>query len=85
MSIDKVKIFLGKVISDKMDKTIVVLVNRKVMHYLYGKFIVKSTKFYVHDYFNRGKIGDIVSFLETRPISKTKKWKLISVLKQEKH
>lgn len=82
---DKVKIFFGKVVSDKMNKTIVVLVNRKIKHALYGKFVVNSTKFYVHDYFNKCKIGDMVTFMETRPISKTKKWKLVSIFKNEKH
>ncbi len=71
---------LGKVISKKMDKTIIIIVNRKVKHPLYGKFITKTTKYYVHDEDNQCKDGDIIKISETKPYSKTKKWNLISIL-----
>jgi len=64
----------GIVTSDKMNKTIVVKVDRKVKHSKYSKFVTKSTKYFVHDEYNTYKIGDIVYFCETAPISKNKKW-----------
>lgn len=81
---DKIRTLLGKVISDKMDKTITVLVDRKVKHPLYGKFVTKSTKYHVHDETNQCKESDIVEITETRPYSKTKKWCLVSVIKRTK-
>jgi len=77
---DKIRILLGKVSSSKMDKTVTVIVNRKVKHPLYGKFITKSTKYHVHDEKNDCKEGDIIKITETRPYSKTKKWRLISIV-----
>lgn len=70
----------GVVTSDKMDKTIVVKIERKVKHPLYGKYVRRSTKFHVHDENNEAKIGDSVLFKESRPYSKSKHWKLIKVV-----
>lgn len=70
----------GRVISNKMDKTITVLVERKVKHPLYGKYLVRSTKLHAHDADNVCKEGDIVIIAETRPLSKTKSWQLIKVV-----
>ena len=70
----------GKVVSDKMDKTIVVLVERKVQHPLYGKYVKRSTKLRVHDEQNECKEGDVVEVMESRPLSKTKMWKLLKVI-----
>ncbi len=69
----------GEVISNKMDKSIVVLQERKVKHALYGKYIKRSTKYHVHDENNECNVGDIVTFKECRPLSKTKHWTLIEV------
>ncbi|MCZ0867017.1 30S ribosomal protein S17 [Dasania sp. GY-19] len=66
----------GKVVSDKMDKTITVLIERRVKHPVYGKFITRSTKLHAHDEANECKIGDVVTVSETRPYSKSKTWKL---------
>ena len=65
---------VGKVVSDKMDKTVTVLVERRVQHELYGKFIVRSKKYHAHDETNQYKQGDTVEIQETRPLSKTKAW-----------
>jgi small subunit ribosomal protein S17 len=64
----------GRVVSDKMQKTIVVLVSHKVKHALYGKYTVKSKKYHVHDETNQYNIGDLVEIVEGRPMSKTKTW-----------
>ena len=69
-----VRTFTGRVVSDKMDKTVTVLVERKVTHPLIGKVIVKSNKFHAHDEKNESKEGDLVVITENRPISKTKTW-----------
>ena len=74
------KFFTGTVVSDKMDKTIVVSVDTFGVHKLYKKRVKKSSKFHVHDENNTAKVGDIVKFMETRPLSKTKKYTLVSVL-----
>ncbi len=71
---------IGKVVSDKMDKTIKVAIVRRVMHPIYHKFIRKTSKFTAHDEGNVAKIGDTVRIFETRPLSKTKRWKLDKVL-----
>lgn len=71
--------FTGKVTSNKTDKTLTVLVNRRVKHSLYGKIVTRSKKYHVHDENNQGNIGDIVLIEETRPISKTKTWRLVRV------
>jgi len=70
----------GKVVSNKMDKTIVVLGERKVKHPLYGKFIRRSTKYHVHDENNECGVGDTVEIRECRPLSKTKSWLLVKVV-----
>ncbi|MDO8960723.1 MAG: 30S ribosomal protein S17 [Methylophilus sp.] len=64
----------GRVVSDKMDKTVTVLVERKVKHPMIGKVVVKSNKFHAHDETNQCKEGDIVTIVESRPLSKTKTW-----------
>ncbi len=69
----------GRVVSDKMDKTVTVVVERKVRHPLYGKFIKRSTKLHVHDEENIAKEGDTVVIKESRPYSKTKSWALVEV------
>ncbi len=71
----------GRVVSDKMDKTVTVLIERKVRHPLYGKFIKRSTKVHVHDEENTAKEGDTVVIKESRPYSKTKSWALVEVRK----
>ncbi|MEZ5534685.1 MAG: 30S ribosomal protein S17 [Thiolinea sp.] len=71
---------LGRVISDKMDKTIVVLMERQMKHPLYGKFIKRSKKYHVHDENNECKVGDTVTFKECRPLSKSKHWTLVKVV-----
>ena len=70
----------GKVVSDKMDKTITVVVERKVKHPVYGKYIRRSTKLHAHDEANECNVGDLVAITETRPYSKTKTWNLVKVL-----
>ena len=75
-----VRTLSGRVTSDKMDKTITVLVERKVKHPLIGKVIVKSNKFHAHDEKNECKEGDLVTITETRPLSKTKTWALAKIV-----
>ncbi|MBS3804504.1 MAG: 30S ribosomal protein S17 [Oleiphilaceae bacterium] len=70
----------GKVVSNKMDKSIVVLVERQVKHPLYGKYLKRSSKIHAHDENNQCNIGDIVTIEETRPVSKTKSWALVAVV-----
>jgi small subunit ribosomal protein S17 len=72
----------GVVVSNKMDKSIVVLIERLVKHHLYGKFIKKSTKIHAHDENNACNNGDIVIIEEAKPISKTKSWRLLEVVKK---
>jgi small subunit ribosomal protein S17 len=69
----------GRVVSNKMDKTIVVVHERKVRHALYGKYIRRSTRYHVHDENNECNIGDTVVFKECRPLSKSKHWTLIEI------
>lgn len=75
---------LGEVVSDKMDKTISVKVNRMVRHAKYGKYMKSSSVFKAHDEKNTAKVGDIVRIHETRPLSKTKRWALSEVVEQAK-
>ena len=75
---------LGVVSSNKMDKTITVSVERKVKHPLYGKFVKKSTRFHAHDEKNECSIGDTVKIMETRPLSKTKRWRLVEIVEKVK-
>lgn len=76
------KEFVGKVVSNKMDKTVVVAVERQLPHPLYGKRIKKTSKFYAHDPENKCQIGDIVRIRESRPISKLKRWVVVEILPQ---
>jgi small subunit ribosomal protein S17 len=69
----------GRVVSDKMDKTITVLVERKEKHPIYGKFVKRSTKLHAHDEKNECNVGDLVTVKETRPYSKSKTWALVSI------
>ncbi|NME95495.1 30S ribosomal protein S17 [Clostridium cochlearium] len=75
---------IGRVVSDKMDKTIVVAVETKVRHPLYGKTMNKTTKFKAHDENNEAKINDRVSIMETRPLSKDKRWRLVEIVEKAK-
>jgi small subunit ribosomal protein S17 len=75
---------VGIVSSNKMDKTITVKVERKIKHPLYGKFLKKSTSFHAHDEKNECSIGDIVKIMESRPLSKTKRWRLVEVVEKVK-
>ena len=70
----------GRVVSDKMDKTITVLVERRVKHPVYGKYITRSSKIHAHDEDNQCGIGDTVTVAESRPISRSKTWKLVEVV-----
>ena len=72
----------GRVISDKMDKSITILVERKVPHPIYGKYVKRSTKLHAHDEQNECNAGDTVSIEECRPISKSKSWRLVKVLEK---
>jgi small subunit ribosomal protein S17 len=72
-------ILSGKVVSDKMNKSITVMIERRVKHPLYGKYIKRSTKVHAHDENNECNIGDTVTIQESRPLSKTKSWKLLSI------
>jgi small subunit ribosomal protein S17 len=75
---------IGVVVSNKMAKTITVAVERKVKHPIYGKFIKKTTKFHAHDEKNEASIGDVVRISETRPLSKTKRWRLVEIVEKVK-
>jgi len=75
----RTRVVTGKVVSNKMDKTITVLVERRVKHPVYGKIINRSSKLHAHDEDNKCAIGDIVIVGETRPISKSKTWKLLEI------
>ncbi|MDD2485186.1 MAG: 30S ribosomal protein S17 [bacterium] len=76
------KVREGVVVSDKMDKTITVAVETRVQHPLYKKFIRKTTKFKAHDGENQARNGDVVRLMETRPLSKDKRWRLVQILKK---
>lgn len=73
---------VGRVVSDKMDKSATVMIERKIRHPLYGKYIRRSTKLHVHDESNECKMGDTVTIEQCRPISKTKSWRLVSVVER---
>jgi small subunit ribosomal protein S17 len=73
---------VGRVVSSKMDKTITVLVERRVKHPLYKKYITRSTKLHAHDESNQCREGDLVSITQCRPLSRTKSWRLVEVLEQ---
>ncbi|HEV8514474.1 MAG TPA: 30S ribosomal protein S17 [Cyclobacteriaceae bacterium] len=75
---------VGKVVSNKMQKSISVAMNRKVKHPIYGKFMNKTTKFMAHDEKNEAGIGDTVRIMETRPLSKNKRWRLVEIIEKAK-
>ena len=78
------KVRVGEVVSDKMDKSITVVVKRKVKHPVYGKYISKTTKFMAHDDNNECHEGDTVKIMETRPMSRKKRWRLVEVIEKRK-
>ena len=75
---------VGKVVSNKMQKSITVAMDRKVKHPIYGKFMTKTTKFMAHDEKNEANIGDTVRIMETRPLSKNKRWRLVEIVEKAK-
>lgn len=77
-----VRTLTGRVVSDKMDKTITVLIERRVKHPIYGKYVKRSTKLHAHDETNQCKIGDKVTIRETRPLAKSKCWALVEVVER---
>ncbi|BDM66151.1 30S ribosomal protein S17 [Shewanella sp. NFH-SH190041] len=77
---DKIRTLQGRVISDKMDKSITVAVERQVKHPIYGKYIKRTTKIHAHDEQNQCNAGDLVTIRECRPLSKTKSWTLVDVV-----
>lgn len=78
------KIRVGTVVSDKMDKTVVVAVERRVAHPLYGKMVVRTRKYHAHDEENTARQGDVVRIMETRPLSRTKRWRVLEVIERAK-
>ena len=74
---------IGEVVSNKMNKTIVVKIERKVKHPMYGKYVKRTSKMYVHDEENSSRVGDLVRIIQTRPLSKTKRWKLVEIVKRQ--
>jgi small subunit ribosomal protein S17 len=76
------KVRVGLVVSDRMDKTITVAIERQVKHPIYGKFVKKTTKLHAHDETNDARAGDTVRIQETRPLSKTKRWRLVEVVER---
>ncbi|MFC5625972.1 30S ribosomal protein S17 [Algoriphagus winogradskyi] len=75
---------IGKVVSNKMDKSITVLIERRVKHAIYGKFVTKTTKFMAHDETNDCNPGDLVKISETRPLSKNKRWRVVEIIERAK-
>ncbi len=75
---------IGIVVSNKMQKSVVVAVKRKVKHPIYGKYVNRTTKFYAHDEENTCNVGDVVRIMETRPLSKTKCWRLVEIIERAK-
>jgi small subunit ribosomal protein S17 len=78
------KVRVGRVVSDRMEKTIVVSIERLVKHPTYGRYIRRRNKFKVHDEKNECKVGDLVRFMETRPMSKDKRWRFVEILERAK-
>jgi small subunit ribosomal protein S17 len=79
-----VRTFVGKIVSDKRSKTVTVLVERRVMHELYGKIVGRSSKYHAHDEKGEYKMGDVVEITESRPISKTKSWVVTRLVEKAK-
>lgn len=75
---------IGRVVSDRMNKSITVAVDRQIKHPIYGKFITKTKKYMTHDEENEARPGDLVRIMETRPYSKTKRWRLLEVIEKAK-
>lgn len=75
---------IGKVVSNKMNKSITVAVDRQIKHPIYGKFITKTTKYMTHDENNDANEGDLVQIMETRPYSKNKRWRLVEIIERAK-
>ena len=75
---------IGEVVSSKMNKTVVIAVKIRMKHPMYGKFVNKTSKFYAHDEENTCGVGDTVRIMETRPLSKTKKWRLVEIIERAK-
>ncbi|PZX60318.1 small subunit ribosomal protein S17 [Algoriphagus ratkowskyi] len=75
---------VGKVVSNKMDKSITVLIERRVKHAIYGKYVTKTTKFMAHDETNDCNPGDLVKISETRPLSKNKRWRVVEIIERAK-
>lgn len=75
---------VGKVVSDKMDKTVVVVVERQVPHALYNKPLASNKRFKAHDENNECRVGDVVRIVETRPLSKDKNWRVVEILERQK-
>lgn len=78
------KVIQGVVSSDKMDKSRVIIVERRIMHPLYKKYVKKTSKFMVHDENNDSHIGDTVKIMETRPLSRSKRWRLVEIIERAK-
>ena len=78
------KIRVGKVVSDRMEKTVVVSIERLVKHETYGRYVRRRTKFKVHDEKNECHVGDVVRFMETRPMSKDKRWRFVGFVERAK-
>jgi small subunit ribosomal protein S17 len=76
------KVRVGTVVSDAMDKTVVVNVETRMRHPLYGKIVQRSKKYTAHDEENQSRVGDVVRIMETRPISKTKRWRLLDIVER---
>jgi small subunit ribosomal protein S17 len=74
----------GRVVSNKMEKSIIVTIERKIKHPFYGKFLKRSTRLVAHDESNSAGIGDVVRIMETRPLSKTKRWRLVEIIEKAK-
>ena len=75
---------IGEVVSSKMNKTVVIAVKIRMKHPMYGKFVNKTSKFYAHDEENTCGVGDTIRIMETRPLSKTKKWRLVEIIERAK-
>jgi len=78
----KRKTYIGRVVSDKMDKTVVLAVTRRIAHTKYNKVVNRTTTFKAHDEKNECKVGDLVRFIETRPLSKDKRWKVLEIIEK---
>ena len=82
MAEHKRKVLLGEVVSDRMNKTVTVLVGRRVRHPIYERVIRRSKKYHAHDEQNQCRIGDVVRIVETRPLSRTKRWRLQEIVRR---